>query len=387
MKYSSLERVKMILQHREADKVPLDIGSSAITGINIKTLGRLRKLLGLSCNSLKIYNEVTQLGVVDNDLIDVLHIDVKGVDPNYISSCYSRTKWTDGDNYRLYDDLGIGWRMPAKGGHYFDIFYNPLSQCETVDDLERFEWPDISTPLRYAGMKKSAHQITENDKAYVIGRHFAGMWETAMWMTGYEKFLYDMIMNKKLVFAIMDKILENKMGYWEKALETVGDSALIISEADDLGTQNGLICSLDLYREMIYPYHKKLFQFIKEKAKTKVYIFFHCDGSCKEAIPLLIDAGIDILNPVQVNCSGMDTKTLKKEFGRDLTFWGAICDSQRVLPFCNQDEVREETKRRIDDCMPGGGWVAAPIHNIQSDVPAENIIAMWEVLEKYGCYT
>jgi uroporphyrinogen decarboxylase len=162
---------------------------------------------------------------------------------------------------------------------------------------------------------------------------------------------------------------------------------MIISTADDLGSMDGLLVSLELYKELIWPYHKKLFGFIKEKARSKVYIFFHNDGAIKETIPLLIEAGVDILNPVQVNCKGMgDTRALKKEFGRDLTFWGGSCDNN-ILAFGSPKEVREETKRRINDLAPGGGFIFAPIHIIQSVVPVENLMAWRETLQEYGKYS
>jgi uroporphyrinogen decarboxylase len=208
-----------------------------------------------------------------------------------------------------------------------------------------------------------------------------------MWMTGYEKFFTDMLYNKNLVRAIMDKILEIKMAYWGRALEIMGDRTVVISEADDLGAQNTLLVSLRLYKELIWPYHKALFDFIKRKAQGKAYIFFHNDGAIYPTIPLLIEAGIDILNPFQVNCGGMDdTAKFKREYGKDLTIWGASCDTQRVLPYGTPAEVRAETRRRIEDLAPGGGFIFAPIHIIQGEVPPENIVAWWETLQEYGKY-
>jgi uroporphyrinogen decarboxylase len=208
-----------------------------------------------------------------------------------------------------------------------------------------------------------------------------------MWMTGYEKFFMDMVTNKRLVHAIMEKILEIKMQYWEKALETVGSNVMVISCADDLGGQSSLLVSLEMYKELIWPYHKRLFEFIKKRAKTKVYIFFHNDGAIYETVPLLIEAGVDILNPWQVNCVGMDdTAKFKREFGKNLTIWGGSCDTQRVLPFGTPQEVRDETKRRIEDLAPGGGFIFAPIHVIQGGTPPENIMAWWETLQEYGIY-
>ena len=386
MQYTSFERVKLALEHKEPDRIPFDIGGAAVTGINIKTLKRLKKYFGLS-EKVELWDKINQLAKMDNELIDVLKIDVKNVSPDAPSKPgLSKYLGLEGNHYRLIDEFGIGWQMPVENGHFYDLYLHPLKDAETVEDIENYPWPGSLDPARYVNLKNKADQIVhQGKKAYVLGRMSAGMWENATWMTGYEKMFTDMLLNEKLVRAVMDKFLEIKMKYWEKALETVGENALVISTADDLGTQENLLVSLELYKKLIWPYHKKLFSFIKKKAKSRVYIFFHSDGAIKEAIPLLIEAGVNILNPVQVNCKGIDTKILKKEFGNDLTFWGGSCDNN-IFAFGTPEEVREETKKRICDLADGGGFIFAPIHIIQSVVPVENIISWWETLQEFGKY-
>ncbi|NQV31151.1 MAG: hypothetical protein HQ515_00570 [Phycisphaeraceae bacterium] len=279
--------------------------------------------------------------------------------------------------------------MPVPHGHYYDLFRSPLSKARTVREIEEYPWPDPLDDARYVGMKERAdHVVFNEERGYVLGRMSSGMWEHAMWMRGYEQFFMDMAMDPKMVHAIMNKILEIKMQYWGKALDTVGENVSVISCADDLGGQNGLLVSLDMYKKLIWPYHKKLFDFIKTRAQSKVYIFFHNDGAIYETLPLLIEAGVDIMNPWQVNCQGMDdTAKFKREFGKDLTIWGGSCDTQKILPFGTPQEVRDETQRRIEDLAPGGGFVFAPIHVIQGAVPAQNIMAWWETLQAYGVYS
>ena len=221
----------------------------------------------------------------------------------------------------------------------------------------------------------------------VVERMHAGMWEHAMWMRGYEQFFMDMVMDRAIVHAIMSKELEVKMAYWGRVLDRLDKHTLVLSTADDLGTQSGPLVSVAMYKDLIWPYHRRLFQFLKSRARTEIFIFFHCDGAIWDFVPLLIEAGVDILNPWQVNCKGMDdTKRFKREFGADLTIWGGSCDTQSVLPFGTPRQVRDETRRRIEDLAPGGGYVFAPIHVIQAGVPPENIIAWWETLMEYGCY-
>jgi uroporphyrinogen decarboxylase len=182
----------------------------------------------------------------------------------------------------------------------------------------------------------------------------------------------------------MDKLLEIEMGYWDLILSALGDYIDVVLTANDFAGQKGLLISPSTYRKYIKPRQKKLNSFIKKK-KPYVYIFFHSCGSIYDLIPDLIDTGIDIINPVQVSAVKMDTRKLKKEFGDVLSFWGGI-DTQKILPHGGSQEVKDEVKRRIDDLAPGGGFVFAPVHNIQPDVPPENIIAMWEALQEYGEY-
>jgi uroporphyrinogen decarboxylase len=386
MIYDSFERVSATLQHREPDKIPFDIGGAAVTGININALSNLKQLLGLT-EEIELWDKVTQLAKTGDDVVDKLGIDVKNVGPMAPSALEPAQDLGLVDkHYRLIDEFGIGWQMPKDGGHYYDLYHHPLANAESIKDIEGYSWPDPLDPARFSGLKERVENVVVKEKkAYVMGRMSAGMWEHAIWMMGYNKFFMDMILNEKLIHAIMEKMLELKMKYWGRYLDIVGEHTMVLSAADDLGSQNGLLVSLDMYQKLIWPYHKRLFEYVKKKAKGKLYIFFHNDGAIMETIPLLIEAGVDILNPFQVNCRGMDTANFKKQFGKDLTIWGGSCDP-RVMEFGTPEEVRVETKKRIDDLAPGGGFIFASIHIIQGGVPAENIMAWWETLQKHGTY-
>jgi uroporphyrinogen decarboxylase len=382
------ERLTCALKHREPDRVPFDLGGTMVSGININALRVLREHLGLEAPA-ELADEVTQMGRTQDDLADTLKVDVRHVRPMPASQPgLSRHLGTEDGYDRLIDEFGMGWKMPVQGGHYYDLYLSPLSQARTVKEIEDYPWPDPLDDARFLRMKAHAdHVVFDEKRGYVLGRMSSGMWEHAMWMRGYEQFFMDMAMDQKMVHAMMNKILEIKMQYWGKALDTVKENVMIISCADDLGGQDGLLVSLEMYKKLIWPYHKRLFDFIKKRAQSKVYIFFHNDGAIYESLPLLIEAGVDIMNPWQVNCRDMDdTARFKREFGTDLTIWGGSCDTQKVLPFGTPQEVRDETRRRIEDLAPGGGFVFAPIHVIQGAVPPENIIAWWETLQAYGVY-
>ena len=377
------ERVVATLKHQEPDGIPFDLGGTMVSGINIEALRALRKYLSLP-GEPEVKDVITQMAHTGQDVIDLLGVDVKNVGPAVPpASRLQDLGKRDGYHY-LRDEWGMEWRMPQVGGHYYDLVYSPLCQAGCIADVENYPWPNARDPFRYAGLKEEADRVVlEEGRAYVLGRMSSGMWEHAMWMTGYEKFLTDMYTNPGLVQAIMEKILEIKMDYWERALQAVGENVMVASCADDLGTQTGLLISLEMYKEQIWPFHKRLFEFIKKKARAPIKIFFHNDGAIMETIPLLIEAGVDILNPFQVNCSGMDTQKFKKLYGQELTIWGGSCDTQFVMPYGSVQEVKDETRRRIEDLAPGGGFVFAPIHVIQNGVPPENIMAWWETLQEY----
>jgi uroporphyrinogen decarboxylase len=381
---TSYQRVIDALEHREPDRIPFDLGAAAVTGINIRALRNLKEFLGIKTES-RVQDDITQLAHFDDEMARLFQTDVGSVLPcPPLVAPLRVAPHLDGSHFRLTDEFGIGWQMPVEGGLYFDQYLHPLENAETVKDIERYPWPDPLDPERFKGIVKGVEQVIgQEHKGCLMERMSSGMWEHAMWMTGYEKFFLDMFVNKKLIHALMEKILELKMKYWERVLEMVGERHVVISCADDLGTQDSLLVSLEMYREMIWPYHCRLFRFIKEKAQGKAYVFFHNDGAIMETIPLLIEAGVDILNPFQVNCRGMDTARFKREYGRDLTIWGGSCDSQYVMPKGTPQEVRDETRRRIEDLAPGGGFIFAPIHVIQGDVPPQNIMAWWETLNEY----
>ena len=384
---TSYERVKTSLEHKEPDKVPFDLGAAAVTGINNKALRSLRRYLGLS-EAVTVKDKITQIANIEDDLIDILKIDIKCVSPRPASQKGLSQELGVEEGYdRIIDEWGMGWRMPVSGGHYYDLFRSPLSEAESISDIEKYPWPDAMDIARYTDLKmKADHIVFEEKKACFLERMSSGMWEHAMWMRGYEQFYIDMMMNPGIVQAIMERILEVNMQYWERALTEVGENVLIVSMADDLGSQNSLLVDLDTYKEQIWPFHKRLFDFVRSKAKSKVHIFFHNDGAVMETFPLLIEAGVDIMNPFQVNCTGMDTRKFKREFGKDLTIWGGSCDNQVIMPFGTPQQVRDETRRRIEDLAPGGGFIFAPIHVIQNGVPPENIMAWWETLQEYGIY-
>lgn len=386
--FTSYDRVKAALEHREPDHIPFDLGGSVLTGINKAAYRRLREHLGLPTLDTDIQDPVQQLARVHDDILDRLKVDVRGVDPGKPANAPLATPIAqEGDYYSFTNEWGITWKMPVQGGLYFDMRRHPLAEADSIADIEKHAWPDPLDPARFATMKERADRyVHEEKRAYILGRNAAGIFEVALWVRGFESFFMDLAINPDFADALLDRITEIKMQYWGKALDTVGKNVLIVSEADDLATQRGLMISKEMYRRFIQPRHKRLFDHIRSKAQSKVYIFYHTCGAVKDIVPDLIDEGVDILNPVQVSAAGMDTAELKRLFGKDITFWGGGVDTQHMLPRGTPQQVRDEVRRRIDDLAPGGGFVFNPVHNVQGDVPPENYMAMWETLQEFGTY-
>jgi uroporphyrinogen decarboxylase len=268
------------------------------------------------------------------------------------------------------------------------LLFPQLAGAETVADLERFPWPDPVGSARFETLKARADRyVHEEHKAYILGRHAAGIFEVALWVRGLQALFADLLLRRGFAAALLDIITELKMQYWGRALDAVASNVLVVSEADDIAGQRSPLISPDMYRTLIMPRHRRLFDFVRQRAQSRVHIFYHSCGAVKDMIPLLLDAGIDILNPVQVSAKGMDTAELKRLYGNQLTFWGGGVDTQHVLPRGTPAQVRDEVRRRIEDLAPGGGFVFTTVHNAQADVPPENYMAMWEALREFGVYS
>jgi uroporphyrinogen decarboxylase len=378
--------VAAALDHREPDRIPYDLGGTILTGIHHQAYRRLRHYLGFPEVPIELDDPIQQLARVHEDVKERLGVDVYGINPAKPRGIGS-PPWSEDGYDKLRDEWGIEWWKPQTGGFYFDMRRHPLAAIDRREDLEKYRFPDPLDPGRYEGIAERADALlNQRQVAYVLGRNAPGIFEVALWMRGFENFYCDLLSNQAFAEALLDIVCEIKMKYWARVLELVGVNVMIVSEADDLASQDRLLVRPEVYRKLIKPRHAKLFGFIKKQARVPVKIFYHSCGAVKTLIPDLIEEGIDILNPVQVSAAGMDTRELKREFGKDLTFYGGGVDTQRVLPWGTPAEVRDDVKRRINDLAPGGGFIFNTVHNIQADVPPENLMAMWDALRQFGIY-
>ncbi len=377
-KMTSKERVAYSLDHKEPDMIPIDFGG-VHTSLHDYAHRNLKKYYNLEGPEAKIQDVLQQIVFPDKRILEKFQVDITGIYSKLSSSWELKI---DPIKDEWSDEWGTVYVKP-KGGYFYDIKKHVMRDF-TIEDLKAYKMPDPSDSERVKNLRKETLDLQNTtDKAFIIFNASWGLWESLWLMRGFEEAYIDIAANKKFAEYFWDKMLNWQKSYWENVLREAGDLIDVLQIGDDLGTQRGPVFNPETYTSMLKPRHKELVSFIKERTKAKVYI--HSCGDVSWAISDFIDCGIDILNPVQVGASNMDSKVLKKKFGDKITFWGGGCDTN-VLTAGNPKQVVEEVKRRIHDFAPGGGFIFASIHNIQANVKAENIAAMYETATDYRKY-
>jgi uroporphyrinogen decarboxylase len=380
---NSRDRIISVLNHKEPDRVPFDLGGNWATGISIKAYKNLLQYLSIEKSDLHILDIVQQTAIVHEDILDKLKVDTRGTYPEEPSNWRLFVEEDEHGNKFFKNEYGIGWKMP-KGGYYFDPMYSPLANS-TIKDLDNYKFPNVKDEKRLGCIKDLLRNYYDKNFFIFMNSISGGFLEVSSWLRGYENFYIDLASDPKFACRLCDRLLEIEMEYWDFVIDKFGEYIQMVYTGNDIGGQGGLLISRSMYQKYIKPRQKRLNSFIKKK-NPSMYIFYHSCGSIYEIIPDLIEVGVDAINPVQVSAANMDTAKLKKDFGRYITFWGGGVDTQNILPYGNTSEVKEEVKRRINDLAPGGGFVFATVHNIQGDVPPQNIIAMLEALDEFGKY-
>jgi uroporphyrinogen decarboxylase len=270
------------------------------------------------------------------------------------------------------------WGLRLKPiGHYAEFIENPLANAESVSDLESFDWPDPNAPGRYDAAEKIVQQYGE--EYAVIGDIECSMFEMAWYMVGFDKFLMDLSLRQSYVLEIMDRVLSYNISVGKKLIELGAD---VIWAGDDYGTQRGMLISPEMWRELMKPRIRTMFNEFR-RVKPDIKIAWHSCGSILPIIEDFIEIGLDILNPIQPNAYGMEPQFLKDTYGDHLCFFGGV-DVQQLLPFGTVEEVKDEVSRRIRILGRDGGYIVAPAHNIQPDTSVENILAMYETVLSWG---
>ena len=396
---TSRERIRAALAHREPDRIPVDLGASESSGIHGIAYNNLKQALGITGGRTQIYDLSQMIAKVQVEVLDRVGADVFPllIEPRRWqpwelmdgSACEvpagADLRRTPRGGVELWaDDIRVAVCPP--GSYYLDTCYHPLEKAATPADIEAglahlrsFDWPAFNDE-DYADLRARAQALRESSDRAIVGGLWVHVFAAGQILRGFENFMVDLLADKPLAHALMGRLVDCYAERVERYVAAVGEFCDVIQVNDDLGTQNGLQVSLGTYREMVKPYHARLWRQIKELSGKPLLL--HSCGSIYEVIPDLIEMGVDAINPVQVAAANMDSAKLKREFGRDLTFWGGGCDTQAVLERGTPAEVREEVKRRCGDLAPGGGFVFCQVHNIQPTITPKNIMAMYETVRE-----
>jgi uroporphyrinogen decarboxylase len=384
MPMTSRERVLTAINHEQPDRVPLVIGVSNATGIKMKPYRGIKDIAGVQAPDKYLY-DWPELGTaeIDDETMLRLHSDVRGVldvEPEAIRK-RNRERPPHSD---CIDSWGSG-QLEVKPGEWYPGVH-PLSGARTIADLDSYPgWPDMSDPTRIAHAREAAKCLAEQDQFAVMATPWLLFpFERAHAMQGLETFLLNMAADPDFARALLERIAVYCKQMMGSFLEELGDNVDIIKIGDDLGTEESLLISPKMYREILKPIHADFISYIK--ARTKAKVFFHSDGDVAPLIEDFIEIGVDILNPIQTSAGSMsDLPALKKRFGNNIVFCGGI-DTRGVLPFGSVEEVREEVRRVMQILGPGGGYMVAAVHTIMDDVPPENVLAMADAVEEFGNY-
>ncbi len=397
---NSRERVRAALSHREPDRVPIDLGGTPVTGISAVAYARLKQSLGLDGEPVRVADILLQLAEVEEPVRRRFGVDVIGLpvlepipgvrntrwkpwrlpdgSPALISADFEPEVTPRGDLLIRAADGSISHWMAA-GTYHFVPRDAPLANA-TLADLERWEPPRLSEE-ELDFLHRAARRLYEETEYAIVGWFGGSLFEAAQFARGWVQWLIDLKRNPDFAAALVAKLARAARENLERYLEAVGEYVDVVGFGDDFGTQQGLQIAPEVYRRMFQPYHRELYGLVH--ARTRARVFLHSCGSVYDLIPDLIEAGVDILNPVQTSAAKMEPERLKREFGDRLVFWGGGCDVQGLLPWASPEEVAADVHRRLSVFMPGGGYVFAPIHDLQHDIPPANIVAMYDAALGY----
>jgi uroporphyrinogen decarboxylase len=405
---TSQERVLAALNHQQPDRVPIDLSGYRSSGISAIAYPKLRAALGLPSRSIDVYDPVQQLAICHDDVLDLLGVDTIELGRSFCLEDKWWSDWTlpDGTACRMPvwaqpERAGDEWRLRSPGGRviarmpsgslHFDQAHWPFLDGE--EDLTKIEqlypehmWTGVASPpgpsaTNSEELAAGARNLRARTNRAIIGLFGGNLLEMGQFYFRMDNFLVMLAGEPERAHRFLDALVEIHMRNLEKFLNAVGPFIDVINFGDDLGAQNSPQISPRMYREFFKPRHAAMWARAKQLANVRVML--HCCGAVRPLLPDLIDAGLDAINPVQISCRGMEAEGLKRDFGRDLTFWGGGCDTQSVLPRGTPAQVREHVLHQCEVLAPGGGFIFQQVHNIMANVPVENIVAMYSAVHEY----
>ena len=410
---TSRERVLAAVEHKDPDKVPVDLGATPSSGISAIAYGRLTENLGLENSRTRIYDVVQELAQPEESVLDRLGIDAVDIGRTFNTK---DTDWYDitlsdgstaqfpvwfhprreGSALKAYHPDGTHIATKPEGATFFDQAYFPYvdGYPDTFDDLpeamSKVLWAAmVHSPWDHAGeegfwqqLRERALRLREETDYALVVVAGCNLFEWGTFLRRLDNFLMDIYADPYNVERLLDALMEIHISTLEQVCSAVGDAADILRFGDDLGMETGPFMSPEKYRKLFKPRHSQLCEYVHKNSTMKTYL--HSCGSIYKLIPDLIDAGYDVLNPVQTNAAEMDPASLKREFGRDVCFWGGGADTRTVLNNGTPEQVREHVRERLEIFSPGGGFVFNTVHNIMPDVPPQNILAMFDEIRAFN---
>jgi len=411
---NSRERVMAAVNHREPDRVPIDLGGHRSSGIMAIAYNKLKRHLGIETGDIYVYDFVQQLAIIEPEVLDRFGVDVIEMGRGFALQPEDWHDWTlpdgtpckipahihpveVGGDWHVYHEDGTLVTIQKEGCLYFEQTCFPLadSDDESFDDLEtpleKVMWASLGTPPAPIGydeeglekLARGAKALRESTDRAIIGLFGGNLNEIPQFLFGMANFFMLLAGEPARAHRLLDKLVEMHLENLEKFLSAVGPYIDIILFGDDLGMQTGPQFSPRMFKEFFQPRYTLLWGTAKKLADVKVML--HCCGGIYPLLPGLIEAGLDIIQPVQTNARDMEPERLKQEFGRDICLWGGGCDTQHVLPRGTPEEVAENVRRNVSVLAPEGGFVFQQIHNVMADVPPENIVAMLDAALQFGC--
>jgi uroporphyrinogen decarboxylase len=400
---NSQSQVLAALNHVETDRVPIDLSGYRSSGISAIAYTRLRAYLGLEPKPIRVYDIVQQLAIVDSDVLDRFDVDTIELGRGFALDGDDWADWTLPDGspcqvpvWTLPERVSHGWEIRSQMGRviarmpdsalYFESAYFPFAEDETdharlVEAMTECMWniptppgPLVDGPDGESRLVEGARRLREGTNRAILGVFGGNLMEWGQFLYRNDNFLALLAAEPDRAHDLLERLTQLHLTSLEKYLGLLGPYIDVIVFSDDLGMQTGPMISPRMYREFFKPRHACLWQRVKELADVKVML--HSCGDIRLLLPDLIDAGLDAVNPVQISCKGMDAAGLKRDFGKDITFWGGGCDTQWLLSHGTPEAITEHVKQQVGILRQGGGFVFQQVHNILADVPPQNIVAM-----------
>ncbi len=376
---TSRERVLAALAHREPDRVPIDLGSTWISTTTIPFYEQLKRHFGVD-RPTRLMERNMQVCHIDEEILQRLSVDTRFVSYNAPEHPSNQSIELGDGHYR--DPWGIEWRKPPSS-FYYDLYRAPLAGEISIQDILRRPWPEPDDAGYTRGLRAQVQALRASTECALVLNLSLWVLQCSQNVRGYEDWYLDLASQPELLECLADCLTESMLGPLEQVTAEVGDLVDVISVSDDIGHQDRLCMRPETYRKVFKPRHARLMQAIRSRSTAPV--MWHTCGSVRDVVDDLREIGVTCLNPVQTTAARMEPAQLKADFGDRMAFWGGI-DTMRVLNLGTPDDVHREVREKIRALAPGGGYILNPTHNVQPDVPVENLLAMIEAGLRYGAY-